>query len=66
MLYNKNNTEVTMNGIKNFAISFIVSLIIFGLISFIIVKLAWPSTKRTVKMSSSDTKVSDTVTTPTE
>mgnify|MGYP004525243749 CR=1 FL=1 len=55
-----------MNGIKNFAISFIVSLIIFGLISFIIVKLAWPSTKRTVKMSSSDTKVSDTVTTPTE
>ena len=32
-----------MNGVKNFAISFAVSLIIFGLISFIIVQFVWPS-----------------------
>ena len=32
-----------MNGVKNFAVSFAISLIIFGLIAFIIVQFVWPS-----------------------
>ena len=32
-----------MNGVKNFALSFAISLIIFGLIAFIIVQFVWPS-----------------------
>ncbi len=32
-----------MNGVKNFAISFAISLVIFGLIAFIIVQFVWPS-----------------------
>ena len=32
-----------MNGVKSFAISFAISLVIFGLIAFIIVQFVWPN-----------------------
>ena len=32
-----------MNGVKNFAIAFCISLVIFGLLAFIIVQFMWPS-----------------------
>ena len=36
-----------MNGVKNFAVSFCISLLIFGIIAFIIVKFMWPNSGQT-------------------
>ena len=47
-----------MNGVKNFAVSFCISLLIFGIIAFIIVKFMWPNSNQQVPKNTDPTNAS--------